>query len=162
MKLGLLLGFLFKINLFYVNTRESISRFFLNRQLRLKCMKDNSPNLIPNNKMFEAKEIPIEVFNIVHIPKKNDDLFRRKGCDNRPHDSIQEYDKALIKKYIKMQNILEKLKKQLEENKANGLDNDHTAYDKLQISDCKSEIKPIQIKKGGLMKNYEGYIFTDW
>jgi hypothetical protein len=162
MKIAFLLGFLFKIKLFCVNTRECISRILLKNQLQLKCIKDNSPNLIPNEKMFEPPEIPIEIFNVAHTTKKNNELFRRKGCDNRPYDSIQEYDKNLIKKYIKMHNILEKLKKQLDENKANGLDNDHSIYDKIPQLDTKSDIKPIQIRKGGLMKNYEGYIFTDW
>ena len=161
MKIALLLGFLFKLKLFYVNTRECISKIMLKNQLQLKCMKDNSPNLIPNDKMFEPPEIPIEVFNIVNVQKKYN-LFRKRGYDNRPYDSIKEYDAMLIKKYIKMHDVLEKLKTQLDENKANGLHNDHTIYDKTPQLDTKSDIKPIQIKKGGLMKNYEGFFFTDW
>lgn len=165
MKFAIIIGFLFKLKLFYVNTRECISSMFLKHQLGLKCMKHNSNNPIPipnsPDEMDDPPKIPIEVFNIVHVPNKNNNSYNKKGCDNRPYNNIEEYDQSIIRKYIKMQNILEKLKKQLDENKANGIQNDDSIYEKFpQLNTI--DISPVKMKKGGLMKDYEGYFFTDW
>ena len=86
----------------------------------------------------------------------------KEGCDDRPIlNIIDEKEKLILfKKFLKMQKILNTLKHQLAESKSHNLTNDHSVFQKIPLLDCKTDITGINLKKGGLMK--EWYIYTDW
>lgn len=143
---------LFNFKVFDAIPRLCILHDFQHNRIRLTCMEHDSHDTV--SMPPQLSPLPTLEYN----KSKSE-----PGCDNRPtcyHS--KECKKQLLQKYAKMYNILEKLKLHVRELESNKLANDHSIHDRISNLDTNSDIRPSRIKSGGLMKDFEGYFFTDW